>query len=175
MIKKIAMVSTLTLIVFSNTAFASANGFYGGGELGYSDIDDTAGHVIPFTSGISTDGLGGRVFGGYQFNRFIAAEGGFGFDQDSLFKATNQINVDLEAKGMLPITQCFNVFGKLGGTYVDQNQGGSGSAIRPLYGLGLGYDINRKVNTTLEWTRIIGEGSLNDSNSLLLGLAYHLG
>ena len=159
----------------SGTASATINGLYTGGELGYGNIDNSTGNVFPFTSSTSNDGLAGRLLAGYQFNKYISAEGGWGFQEQSFLKATNQYDFDLEAKGTWPITQTFSVFGKLGGAYVNQSfSGTTNDGVRPLYGLGVGYDMTPKVNTTLSWTRIVGGGSIQDSNFVMLGAAYHL-
>lgn len=169
------LAGALTLAGFSSAASAAANGLYGGAELGYGDIDTSAGHLFPFTSDTANDGLAGRLFSGYQFNKYLAAEGGWGFQEQGFLKATNQYDFDLAAKGMWPITQTFGLYGKVGAAYVDQSiNGGSTDGVRPLYGLGLSYDMTPKVSTTLGWTRIVGGGSIQDSNFVMLGAAYHL-
>lgn len=172
----IVAATLLALSGVTSVASAASNGLYAGGSLGYGDIDNSAGHLIPFTSDAWVDGMAGRLFAGYQFNKYLALEGGYSFQENGFLKATTQNSGDLEAKGMWPITERFNIFGKLGGAYVSQDQqgGGTSDGVRPLYGVGLGYDLTPKMSTTLDLTRILGSGSIHDSNFAMLGLAYHL-
>jgi len=100
--KKVLSLSLLAgSLALSSAAFASADhGMYVGGALGYSASDYTASNQgvnsgIPHTfsfdggDGITKNiagskkadedntGLGGRIFAGYQINKYFGVEGGY--------------------------------------------------------------------------------------------------
>ncbi|MBV5276839.1 outer membrane beta-barrel protein, partial [bacterium] len=118
-------------------AMADNTGWYGGANLGQSQatIDDAR-----ITSGLLANGLtaggindinrdlGFKVFGGYQYNKYFAVEGGyfdlgqFGFNTSTVPAGTfsGEIKLkglNLDAVGILPITDKFSVFGRIGVTH----------------------------------------------------------
>ena len=98
-----------------------------------------------------------KGFGGYQFNRYFAVEGGVidlgratipgtSFDSTALYAS---------AVGSLPITEQFALIGKAGlaRTETEFSTGGSDQATEPTYGLGVRYDFTRQLGVRGEWER----------------------
>lgn len=173
MFKKIAIVSALGLGA-SISAQAAVNGFYAGGQFGAADIGYTAsnlgvvyatansGLVNPYVSGstsvtgpntpsVDNGTLGARIFMGYQFIPYFAAELGLdGFQSTDIehmygtpIAVGSNINnftknhsnpysnindsallggIDLVGKAMLPIGERFNIYAKGGVAYMEANQ-----------------------------------------------------
>jgi OOP family OmpA-OmpF porin len=132
------MLSVVTLAVTaSSLALADDSGWYVGGNVGQSraKIDDP--RIIDgllddgiATTAIKDDNLhfGYKLFGGYQFNKYIALEGGyfdlgkFGFTANTLPAAglTGNIKLNganLDAVATLPFTERFAAFGRVGYNY----------------------------------------------------------
>lgn len=137
---------------------AAANGPYVGGQLGWADthqgefisihLNGLVQKVIPDLSSQPLDilfnntGVAGRVFVGYQFIRYFAAEVGYyrfskldvKTDANLELRIFNSYHlplnvsthskvrtyaIDLIAKGIWPITDRFNVYAKLGLAYLN--------------------------------------------------------
>jgi OOP family OmpA-OmpF porin len=128
-------------------AVAQESGWYGGANVGRSGatIDDAR-----ITSGLQAQGLatsamtdrdrdtGYKIFGGYQFNRNWAVEGGyfdlgqFGFTSNTV--PTGTLTGDIRLKGLnmdlvgtLPVTERFSVFGRAGLNYAEASDRFSGT------------------------------------------------
>lgn len=167
-----ALISMGTLSV----AKAALPGFYVGAQLGQSEVFTHGDHI----------GLGGGVTAGYQFIPQFAVEGQF-IDFAKVTDRQGSLNpyaVGVAAKGIipLPLTQSFgfnnlNLYGKLGAAYVQPDGSGysyqSHATIRPMYGVGVSYDITPQVSTDLGWTRIQAGNGVYNSQLIGLGLTFH--
>lgn len=135
-------------------AFATNVGTYVGVNAGYGKVNQS----VQNSSKNKKNGFAYGIDAGYMFNQYIGVEVGATKFANARFdggmKQENNYVVDLAAKGVYPITQEFNVFGKLGGAYVHtkfDNNGlavtgnGTHSAIRPFVAAGVGYDITSNV------------------------------
>lgn len=196
--KKITNVLAVALasLAVIGTASAAQTGGYIGAGLGYGNIQTPSGSFLSTTGATSasnsntTGGLGGRIFTGYNFNRFFGAELGWTDFTKSTSNAsvvtaggttsahrTAQMNeVDLVGKAYLPIPCAnseFNLYA-LGGVaqvnetnrvYTTPAASTDGSTtvhkFRPKYGIGASYDVTPKVTTALELTRVQGNGNIN--------------
>ena len=215
MIKKIIPILGLTLITAS-AAYASPNGWYLGGQIGAANIDNTASSLnIIYASGITSGSTvtgpyhpsvdngdwGGRIFTGYQFMPYLAAElGATDFANtsvDHLYGTPNlddhvsEYGFDAVAKVMLPIGERFNVYAKGGVAYMLSNDfdgylsyqapstfvvgydKNTVTAFRPVYGLGASYDITPKLSADISWSQIVGGSDIPQTSFTALGLAYH--
>lgn len=108
-----------TLVLFSGTALADGagenSGAYFGGGLSLTKIEDNEAGIS-----YSDQTVGWRLLGGYQFNRHFAFEGGYA----NLGEATDNIlstpvtaefsGFFASAVGIVPATERFHVFGKIG-------------------------------------------------------------
>lgn len=204
--------SLLTLALMAAPfAMADTAGWYGGVNLGQSQsaIDDAR-----ITSGLLANGLtagpisdtnrdlGFKLFGGYQFNRNFALEGGyfdlgqFGFSTSTVPNGTLTGNIrlkgiNLDAVGILPITDKFSAFGRIGvtHTHADDSFVGTGAVtvLNPnpstrstnlKVGLGLQYAFTDALSlrTEIERYRIDDAvGNKGDVDLLSLGLVYRFG
>lgn len=205
--------SLLTLALMA-APFAMADetaGWYAGANLGQAKatIDDAR-----ITSGLLGSGLTAgpindddqhvafKLFGGYQFNKNFALEGGyfdlgqFGFSTTTVPNGTldgsiKLKGINLDAVGILPITDKFSAFGRLGvtHTHADDTFVGTG-AVNVLdpnpssrstnlkVGLGLQYAFTEALSLRAEIERYRIDdavGNKGDVDVASLGLVYRFG
>ena len=196
-----------------NTQFAAADdsGWLGGLSVGQSKarIDDPAimsqlqgaGFGTASLNDVNTD-MGTKLFGGYQFNKNFALEGGY-FDLGKFgYAATTQpagglngsiqikgLNVD--AVGILPVTPKISVFGRLGLNYTQARDSfnsyeavavstpnASINSVNLKGGVGIQYDFMDSVGLRGEWERYrINDaiGTRGDVDLLTIGLVVKFG
>jgi len=150
------------------------------------------------TTSKKRDGMGGRAFAGYNFNEYLGIEAGVTHYAKSKYSAslnhsTSSLEysmnaIDLVAKTYLPFgDKRFNVYA-LGGMAavnhdVQYKNGGipfvsdfiapghgtkSKPKIRPIYGVGVGYDIPKsRFTASMELTRIQGLGDVTTNNNAM--------
>lgn len=185
------LVATTPLAMSANAqsqAQATSAGFYGGlgAGIGRTDING---------SGIagSTDRKDSvwKLFGGYQFNRYIAVEGGYvdlgraSISGPQGFASTDSSAWQIGAVGNLPLTPQFAFTGKLGLARASTDGSGSVSGIpfaasdhktAPTYGLGMRYDINKTIGLRGEWERFrvsnAGFGGKSDADLFTLNALF---
>lgn len=155
-------------------------------------------------------GIGGRIFAGYNVNNYFGLEAGYARYARSKFNSRGLTAVgtgsttidnslhafDLVGKAYLPLggISGFNAYA-LGGvarttSTVDYsqklaaktvlNQSATASKFRPIYGLGVSYDVPRSpVTTNLEFSRIQGYGNsksnpkaIPNADMMTLNIAY---
>lgn len=189
-----AIIATLAL---ANIANAATPGAYVGIGLGDSILRTP---TIDSQPGLSTSndrgGLGGRLFAGYNFNKYAGIEGNYSIYANSTTKVTttksiSPITMNSQAKyslyalsvvgkGYLPISDSnFNAY-VLGGLAevrgttritgtLDPSSNGTthASGIRPVYGVGASYDFPQHITTSLELSRIQGRGNMKTSTNAL--------
>ena len=133
--------------LISPYALADDLGWYGGANIGRSaaTIDDAR-----ITSGLTSGGLatssisdrdrstGFKLYGGYQFHRNFALEGGyfdlgkFGYTANTIPTGTLDGNIklkgfNLDAVGILPITDRFSALGRVGLNYAKASDSFAGT------------------------------------------------
>jgi OOP family OmpA-OmpF porin len=210
--KFIKTASVLGLMSFAvmSSAFAAEkdNFWYIGGNIGQSraKIDDasisSALTGAGFTSSINDDDKGDayKLFGGYQFNKNFAVEGGYFNLGDFGYTATTvpagSLNgkiklqgLNIDGVGMLPLSQKFSVFGRLGLQYAEAKDDFSSTGAVPAptnsstnkngfnykAGLGVQYDFTQSLGMRLEAERFrINDAAGNDGDILMysIGLVY---
>ncbi|XKE44371.1 porin family protein [Halomonas organivorans] len=115
------------------------------------------------------DSTGLRLRAGVAFNDYFALEGHLG-------TGGSDGPVDLDylaggyAKGMLPITPQFKIFGLLGATEVEFDGADSESDIS--YGGGASYAIAPNVSLDADWMRYLEESNY-DFDAVSLGATFH--
>lgn len=192
-------------------AIAQDSGWYGGLNLGQSrsKIDDP--RIINgllaggFSSATITDDnrdRGGKIFGGYQLNRYFGVEGGyfelgeFGFTANTvpIGTLTGDIKikgVNLDLVGTLPFTEKFSAFGRVGVTRAEARDTFSGTGLVRLLrtnasqretnakvGMGLQYAFTDRLGLRAEVERYrINDavGNNGDIDLVSLGLVYRFG
>jgi len=193
--------------------FAAADdiGWYGGANVGQSraKIDDPRITTGLLEEGFSTTSInddnrdtGYKLFGGYQFNPNFALEGGyydlgrFGFNANTLPAGALNGNirvrgVNLDAVGILPFTEKFSAFGRVGLNYADARDSFTGSGLVDVtnpdpsksslnykLGLGLQYAFTESVAMRVEAERYRIDdavGNKGDVDLVSVGLIYRFG
>ncbi|MBE0625253.1 MAG: outer membrane beta-barrel protein, partial [Burkholderiales bacterium] len=197
--------------IVSPYAMADDAGWYAGVNAGQSkaNIDDAritdaligAGSTATSIADDDSD-TGYKLYGGYKFNRHFAVEGGyfnlgsFGFEASTVPAGTlsGRIKVqglNLDLVGIVPFTDKFSAFGRVGANYAEAKDSFSGTGavnvIRPnpskretnvKYGLGLQYDFSKTLAMRLEAERYrINDavGNKGDIDLISVGLIYRFG
>lgn len=192
-------------------AAAQDSGWYAGFNVGKSKakIDDARiasgllGSGFTMTS-ITNDekDTGYKVFGGYQFNRYFAFEGGyfdlgkFGFTAATLpaGSLSGQIKLkgfNLDAVLSLPFTEKFSVFGRIGVNSAEAKDAFSGTGLVNVvnpdpskrgtnykFGGGLQYDFTRSFGMRAEVERYRIDDAVNNKGDIdlaSLGLVFRFG
>ena len=145
----VATIATAMLLLAGNAAVADDSGWYAGGNLGQSRATIDEARIVDglktsgFTTASITDDdrhLGYKLFGGYQFDRYLSLEAGY-FDLGQFNFAANTMppgtyrgnlklnggNVDLV--GTLPLTRRFALLARIGANYADVRDSFSGTGL----------------------------------------------
>ena len=87
MITKLNKSAIAAVLAIASIGAAHAEGLYVGGSLGKPDFKNSV-------NGISGDGsgVGGKIFGGYQFTPNVAVEGGL-FNLGRIHDASGRVNL----------------------------------------------------------------------------------
>lgn len=214
MFKKIIAVSVLGVSALGMMAAnATTNGVYITGQAGYAEthMKNTLSFdpVFPGGKTMPNGGIAGRLAIGYQFNPNLAVE--LGYLQLSKLKATTphtpdypaglitlkQNAIDVAAKGILPINDKFNVYGKLGVAYLtseadylnedtgnnNDNWGGDNLGVAkhqwaPEAGIGVSFNITPNAFVDTSWTHIQPIGGKNKPGNIdfvAVGIGYNFG
>lgn len=190
--------------VSTQFAVAADSGWLVGGNVGMSraEIDDARIAAQLQSQGLAstisdddTD-IAFKIFGGYKFNKHFALEGGyfnlgqFGYTATttpagSLTGKIKLQGLNIDAVGILPITQKFSAFGRIGMNYAEAKDSfaSSGAVLAPSdpspskseanykLGLGIQYDFTKHVGMRAEWERYrINDAVGNDGDIDLLSL-----
>lgn len=207
-------------------ANAAAPGVYVTGQLGYANthMNDES-NIAAINRNLSPEfvitpnnkadkdlannGLAGRIALGYQFNQNFALEAGYlRLGQTKVdgvaYKGTNKLGtltmqqnvVDLLAKGIVPICDKFNLYGKAGLAYVNTNMKAvvqtvpvasqtdlndaahvARHKLAPEVALGVSYDITPNVSIDTSWTHIqaVGKNRPGNIDFVAVGLGYNFG
>ena len=166
MFKKIAIAAAL--VVASSVAFAAEpQPFYAGIDVSSTKID-----------GFDREGGYGAFFG-YKFNQSIAIEGGYHRLADTEFRAgavrgdLTIDQIDVSVIGTLPLSNGFDVYGRLGYNRLEAEADVSGFTGKEhdsnaLYGLGLGYTFSPIVHARLEVQR-----PASDATRIVAGVGFN--
>ena len=202
--------ATLALIAHP-AAQAQDPGWYLGANIGKSKakVDDPRITSSLLGEGFTTTAIddrnrstGGKLFGGYQFNRYFAMEGGyfnlghFGYTASTVPPGTldgtiKVQGVNLDAVGILPLGAKFSLVGRVGLTYAQAKDTFTGtgfvnvldptqskSAANYKFGGGLQYDITQHVGLRAEVERYrINDaiGNRGDIDMASLGVLVRFG
>ncbi|MDY0147195.1 MAG: OmpA family protein [Halothiobacillus sp.] len=214
-VKSSQITATLSLLVIAMMAgpmaVADDSGWYIGANAGQSratiDNDRITRNLLG--SGFTTNALtnddrsiGYKLYGGYQFNRYFALEGGyfnlgkFGYTayttpQGSLTGEIKLQGVNLDVVGLWPITDKFSLFGRVGVNYAkaqDQfvgtgavlvtNPSPSARDTNYKFGVGVQYALTESLDVRAEVERYrINDavGNKGDIDLISAGLVYRFG
>ncbi len=194
MTKISAAIASLLLVGAANAATPGAYVGIGAGAsiLRTSAID--TGNEPGVSSSESRGGLGGRVFAGYNFNKYFGLETALA----TYAKSTNKVSfsilgvnetetekytlnaLSLVGKAYLPLADTglslyalggaaevqSTIDGKLTGVISDSASKTTRS-LRPTYGIGASYDMTDHLTSSVELSRIQGKGDLKTSASAI--------
>lgn len=133
----------------------------------YAGIDVSSTKI----EGFDREGGYGAFFG-YKFNQAIAIEGGYHrlADVDAGFTNVTVDQIDLSVIGSLPLSNGFDVYGRLGVNRLEFDadvRGASEHDSGVLYGIGLGYSFSPIVHARLELQK-----PASDTTKLVAGVAF---
>lgn len=200
MIKKILIASVLTVstctIINANAALPT--GLYISGQTGYADTHMKS-HLKNNGANFANDGLAGRLAIGYKITPRFSVELGylqlasaqFNFGHSATF-SNKQHAIDIATKGLLPITNNVDIYGKLGVAYLTtQLQGQNSRTTRdinfeqdidkhvwsPEVAVGMDYNItpNVTVDTSLTHIQTMGNHRPGNIDFLAVGVGYNFG
>ena len=222
MFKKVLSTTILAVSVCGvMTANAAAPGMYVTGQVGYADThmgskltNDLSNNSLASHKDLSNNGLAGRVALGYQFNQNFAVEAGYLQLSESKVNLgavqiptthlvaqgtlkLQQNAIDLVGKGIIPLSNNVNVYGKLGVAYISTNFKGTAQtpgiptitadlndAVNvakhkwaPEAAVGVSYDITPNVSLDTSWTHIqpLGSNKPGNIDFVAVGLGYNFG
>jgi opacity protein-like surface antigen len=173
--------SAVASLLFATTANATVSGPYLGGDLGWGTTHQQGFEQIDILKGMDVnttqDGLAGRIFAGFKFNEYLAAEMGYtkfsnqtskfnqnvGLDNLAGNEKIQAYAVDLVAKGTLPLQNGFSLFGKLGAAYLAEDASATVTASDPFFGT-VSDSVSQNTNKILP---TFGLGVSYDINSNL--------
>ena len=166
MFKKIAIAAALSLI--ASASFAQAGpASYAGGQINSTKID-----------GIGGNHTGAGLFVGYQFNENFAIEAGYArlANADITYSGV-PVNLKFNQSALsgiatMPLSNGFNVFGRLGYNRVSvKGSGNAGSASDStsgaLYGVGVGYSFTPTIAGRVEYQK-----ASSDSSSAVAAIVF---
>jgi OOP family OmpA-OmpF porin len=202
------VVGLSSLVMLSNaSAIESVNGLYLGAQGGWGNIHQQA---LDGDSATNADtGIAGRLFAGFKFNQNFALESGYtkfsnmntsatsttGLVTDSATATIKSYALDLVVKGILPLQNGLDLYGKIGGAYLNEVGNASetlsgpgfsitgtgqktADAIYPTYGAGVSYTFNPNLTGDVSWMHIqkIGDNDfLGNTDFVGVGLTYNFG
>lgn len=210
--KKLRSISLfLGLAAVAGSASAADSGWYAGVDLGSSNYAVMKPTMTSLSQGLAEEGLPNTTtesdtataYGvdvGYQFFKYLAVEGGY-VDFGS---ATGDANISLTppgnahlsihakgetlyAVGILPLSDQFSLFGKLGALVYSQDANGSvsvsgvgsitvpkssDSGTTPAIGVGANWNIDPQFGLRLGFTRFHAVGDANDTGKGTIDLTY---
>ena len=164
----------VSALFFAGAAAAQQPGLssvYIGGTIGQAEYKDGGGGDDKDTAW--------RILGGYQFNRYFAAELGYHNlgEASAAAGALEGTAWELVGIGAYPIVDKLSVYGKLGVYRGELEAPGAEETNTDLtFGAGLQYDLLKNVGVRGEWQRYskMGGGNLveTDVDVLSVGVVY---
>lgn len=191
--------------LMAQTTTDYSEGWYMGGNVGIStaniDKDKITQNLTNYSYSDDEQDLGYKLFGGYQFNKNFAIEGGYfnlGKFNYSLSTPNGTLNGDIKVMGLnldavaiLPITEDFSAFARIGANYAQSkdsfNTTGTISIsdnspkendLNYKFGAGLQYSLTEALALRLEAERYrINDavGNDGDIDFFSIGLIYKFG
>ncbi|GAA0399301.1 outer membrane beta-barrel protein [Cocleimonas flava] len=150
-----------------------ANPYFFGGSIGASE----ASSYCSGESNCEDTDTAWKIFGGYKFTDKLSVEGAY-MNLGDIYK--NGQNSDVSAfsaygVGTLPVTEQFDVFGKVGATrWSSDNTDGSESGFGASFGVGAKMHINENTKLRAEWEKVLdvetSDSESSDINMLSVGV-----
>ena len=154
---KVVLSALASVAMFVNAHADEQSGFYAGAGAGV--MSDRA-------SDFDADAVGIKLFGGYSFNQYFAAEGEYIY-AGTLTDTFDDLKVKVDSEGFvvaalgkIPFGDAFSLFAKLGYTFYDEKVTASRESLRfsrnnsdddLLYGVGAELRLGRKFQLRAEY------------------------
>ena len=162
----IKIIIIIGLLFISPLGFAelSAHGPYIGGQIGYTDSDNSH----------AQDSWGARPFVGWRFDDFFALEAGYDHLVDK--NHTKIHGFDLMGKAIVPLRYAFSAFIEGALSYLSQQIDTTDyyqdkKKLLPAVGGGIGFNFNNYFTTDVSFLRILGWGGVKSVNYFALGVS----
>ncbi len=168
-----------------------SQGIYVGADAGYAKMDYKK---APLMTSVENAGFTGRIFGGYQYNQYVAAEMGYMYlpevkgEYGGIANVTfNQQIIDLMVKGMYPVGNDIDLVGKAGYAAVFRSEEDGHVAdftVRlhngdtkyvPVLGGGADYHITKNVIADVTYLHYFKNGDLPATDFGGAGVSYLFG
>lgn len=177
--RSVAGLLALALCIFGSTA--SAEGYIGAG-IGMTSVDICDDLTALGATSCDDEDTGMKLFGGYKFNKNIAIEGQWtdlGEVSATGPGGTATVEVDgfgVAAVGMIPLSERFGLFGKVGAFMWDASGGGAASGTDEdgtdiMFGAGVNWNLTQKFGLRAEWERFDVDG--DDVDFLSIGAQFN--
>lgn len=169
----------IAALIFGISTFAAAHaqqGLYVGVNLGQAEYDEDG-----FPSAEPT-AISFKV--GNQFNKNFAVEArlGTGLSDDDVSISGQRFDVEVDnfygvyAKGIVPLSGVFSLYGLVGYTHGEITGSGRGISASSSdsdfsYGIGADFAVSKTLSVNFEWARLF-EGDNYKVNALSAGVAY---
>jgi OOP family OmpA-OmpF porin len=150
-----------------------ANPYFFGGSIGASE----ASSYCSGESNCEDTDTAWKIFGGYKFTDKLSVESAY-MNLGDIYK--NGQNSDVSAfsaygVGTLPVTEQFDVFGKVGATrWSSDNTDGTESGFGASFGVGAKMHINENTKLRAEWEKVLdvetSDSESSDINMLSVGV-----
>lgn len=128
----------------------------------------------------------GRIFTGYDFNKYFALEGGYSyFFNEAKFTPHGLYNIkttafDIYGKGTLPLVDKFDLYAKLGLDLLmtNINNAPNRQNVGIAFGAGVDYHFTPNVITNAEWSRMNGNARISsdryqpNTDAFMVGVRY---
>ena len=169
--KGLAILGLASAMAFAGPAFAQNGGFFIGGSIGQTDVDEEITTGVIDSGDVDGKDTGWKIFGGYMFNRHFGVELAYIDAGEVSYSGTfggfpvtgGKVELsafNLSALGVLPISEQFSVFGKVGlfkweAEFSDTTGGvpfsGDDDGTDVSFGLGVAYNFNRNFGLRAEY------------------------
>ena len=159
--------SAIVILLVANTSVHAEQSFFVGASIGQSYVEEN--DVLPGED-FDDEEFAFKAFAGYQFHKHFAVELdylNYGEPEDNILGIDTEINdlyaVALYGVGILPLTEKFDLFVKLGGAYWDGEAKASVGGISATsdedgtelaYGLGASYAFTEKFAVRAEYEEV---------------------
>ena len=177
---KYYILAALFIVIISLPALAQ-NKFYVGASIGENTIEEN--NVIAGED-FDDEDTGFKAFGGYQFHTNFAVEANytvFGDTEDTIIGIDTEVEFDsfgISLVGIAPISDRFDLFGKLGFAYWDARVKASGlgsddeDGTDLAYGLGARFNFNETVSARVEYEGIDVD-DLDTADFISMGVEFN--
>lgn len=198
---KLALILATVILSGTSIAHATGAGFYMGGQIGRSNLNNTNRDIATSTTppivnaSPGNTGIGQRIFMGYYMSSYFGYEGGFTHYAPSIYNPSVSANngspnirengFDFVVKGMYPIKDSgVDVFAKGGVAMIktslagsiaegEGTTSGSNLYIRPTATVGVGYDFTPNWVFDLSYSRVFKGGAFQNADFISFGISYH--